>query len=54
MQAAKPREFRVFQPRYRAEQRRLRAMLQLGLEADHVVQRAKRIILPQLNDRHRP
>ena len=49
-QAAKPGKFRLFQPRYRAEQPDLLGVLQLGLEADHVPQRAQLVVLPQLHD----
>ena len=50
MQAAEPRELGVLQARDRAEDAHLLAMLQLGLEADHVAQRAQRIVLAQLHD----
>ena len=50
MQPAEPREFGVLQPRNGAEHRHLLGMLQLRLEAHHVVERAQRIILAQLDD----
>ena len=50
MQPAQPREARVLQAGDHAEDARLLAMLQLGLEADHVPQRAERIVLAQLHD----
>jgi hypothetical protein len=49
----KPRELRVLQSRDRAEDARLLAMLQLGLEADHVPKRAERVVLAQLHHRVR-
>ena len=49
MQTAKSREFRVLKARNRAEQFNLCTVLQLGLEADHVPQRAKFVVLPQLH-----
>ena len=51
MQPTQPRELGVFQARDRAEDAHLLAMLQLGLEADHVVERAERIVLAQLHHR---
>ena len=50
MQAAEPGEFGVLQARDGAEDAHLLGMLQLGLEADHVVERAQRIVLAQLDD----
>ena len=50
MQAAEARELRVLQARDRAEDARLFAVLQLRLEADHVVERAERVVLAQLHD----
>ena len=50
MQAAEPRELGVLQAGDHAEDARLLAVLQLGLEADHVAQRAERIVLAQLHD----
>ena len=50
MQAAEPRELGVLQAGDRAEDARLLAVLQLGLEADHVAERAQRIVLAQLHD----
>ena len=57
MQAAKPRELGVGEARDGAEDAHLLAMLQLGLEADHVEQRAELVVLAQLHDGiglHRP
>ena len=51
MQAAEPREFGVLQPWNGAEDALLRAVLQLGLEADDVVERAELVVLAQLHDR---
>ena len=50
MQAAKASKFGVLEPRDHTEHFRLRAIFQLGLEADHIVERAEGIILPQLNN----
>ena len=50
MQAAEPRELGAREAGDDAEDARLLAVLQLGLEADHVPQRAQRIVLPQLHD----
>ena len=50
VQAAEPRELGLLQPGDHAEDVGLRAVLQLGLEADHVPQRAQRIVLAQLDD----
>ena len=52
--AAQPREFGILQPGDGAEDAHLLAMLQLGLEADHVPQRAERIVLAELDDGVRP
>ena len=49
MQAAEARELGVLQARDHAEDARLLAVLQLGLEADHVPQRAERVVLAQLH-----
>ncbi len=49
MQAAEAREFRLSETRDHAEDAHLFGVLQLGLEADHVVERAQRIVLPQLH-----
>ena len=49
MQPAEPRELRVLEPRDHAEDPHLLAILQLGLEAHHVAQRAERIVLPELH-----
>ena len=51
MQAAEPRKFRALQPRNGAQHARLLAVFQLGLEADHIIERAERIILAQLHHR---
>ena len=51
VQAAEPRELGVLQPRNGAEDARLFAVLQLGLEADHVEQRAELVVLAKLHDR---
>src|SRR5690606_35110126 len=50
VQAAEPRELGVAEPGNHAEDAGLLAMLQLGLEADHIVERAERIVLAQLHD----
>ena len=50
MNAAEPRELRLLQARNGAEDAHLLAVLQLGLEADHVEQRAELVVLPQLHD----
>ena len=50
MQAAQPRELGVLEARDHAEDLGLGAVLQLGLEADHVEQGAERIVLTQLDD----
>ena len=51
MNAAKPRELRLLQCRNGAEDAHLLGMFQLGLEADHVEQRAELVVLPELHDR---
>src|SRR3954462_3238468 len=51
VQAAEPGEFGVLETRNGAEHALLRAIVQLGLEADDVVERAELVVLPQLNDR---
>src|SRR5690349_1530854 len=53
MQPAEPRELGVLQSRNGAEYALLRAMLQLGLEADDVVERAELVVLTELHDRIR-
>ena len=50
VQAAEPRELGPLQARNGAEDARLLAVLQLGLEADHVEQRAELVVLAQLHD----
>ena len=50
MNAAEPRELGLFQSRNGAEDAHLFAMLQLGLEADHVEQRAELVVLAKLHD----
>jgi hypothetical protein len=50
MQAAEPGELGVLQPGNGAEHAHLLAVLQLGLEADHVVERAELVVLAQLHD----
>ena len=50
MQAAQPCEIGILQPRNAAEDAHLLGIFELRLEADHVVERAQRIILPQLDD----
>ena len=50
MQPAEPRELGVLQARNGAEDADLLAVLQLGLEADHVEQRAELVVLAQLHD----
>ena len=50
MQAAEPRELGVLQAGDGAEQPHLLAVLHLGLEADHVEERAERVVLPELHD----
>ena len=51
MQAAEAGEFGVLQARDGAEDAHLLAVLQLGLEADHVEQRAELVVLAQLHHR---
>ena len=51
MQPAEPRELGLLQARNGAEQPDLLAVLHLGLEADHVEERAERVVLPKLHDR---
>ena len=53
MQPAEPGEFRILEPGNAAEHALLRAMLQLGLETDDVVERAELVVLAQLHDRVR-
>src|SRR5262249_61359889 len=48
MQAAQARELRVLQSGDGVEDAHLLAMLELGLEAHHVEQRAEPVVLPQL------
>ena len=50
MQAAEPREFGVFKARDHAEDAHLLGVLELGLKAHHVVERAQSIVLPELHD----
>ncbi len=50
MQPAEPCELRLLQPRNGAEDLLLRAVFQLGLETDHVVERAELVVLAQLHD----
>ena len=50
MQAAEPRKLRLLEAGDHAEDVGLPAVLELGLEADHVPERAQRIVLPQLHD----
>ena len=49
--AAEPRELGLLQAGDGAEDARLLAVLELGLEADHVEQRAELVVLAQLHDR---
>ena len=51
MNAAEPRELGVLQPRNGAEDAHLLGVLQLGLEAHHVEQRAELVVLAKLHDR---
>ena len=50
MEAAEARELGVLETGDHAEDARLLAMLQLGLEAHHVPQIAERIVLAKLHD----
>ncbi len=50
MQAAEPGKFGVLEPGNGAEDALLCAVFQFGLEADHVVERAKLVVLTQLHD----
>ncbi len=50
VQAAEPRELGPLQPRDGAEHLDLGAVLQLRLEAHHVVERAERVVLAELDD----
>ncbi len=54
MQPAEARELGVLEPRDHAEDAHLLGMLELGLEADHVPQRAERVVLPKLHHGMRP
>ena len=54
VQPAEPGELGALQPGDHAEDARLLAVPQLRLEADHVVERAERIVLAQLHDGMRP
>src|SRR5690349_13498557 len=54
MEAAEPSELGILETRNGPEQPHLFGMLQLGLEADHVPERAERIVLAELDDRIRP
>ena len=49
VQAAEPRKFGFRKPWNGMEDARLFAMLELGLEADHVEQGAQVVVLPQLH-----
>ena len=49
MQAAEAREFGILQARNGAENPHLFAVFELGLEAHHVEQRAKFVVLAQLD-----
>src|SRR4051794_23031956 len=51
MQPAEPGEFRAMKARDDAKDAQLLAVLELGLEADHVVERAEAVILAQLDHR---
>ena len=50
MDAPEPGELRPFEARDHAEDARLLAVFELGLEADDVEQGAERIVLPELHD----
>src|SRR3546814_14026220 len=50
VEAAQPRELGLLQAGDGAEQADLFGMLELGLEADHVPQRAERIVLTELDN----
>src|SRR6185312_9765156 len=50
MQAAEPGEFGVLEARNGTEYALLRAVVQLGLKTDHVVERAELVVLAQLHD----
>src|SRR6185312_3563307 len=50
MNAAEARELGVLQPRYGAEYPHLLAVLQFGLEANHVEQAGELVVLAQLDD----
>ncbi len=50
MKAAEAGEFRIFETRNHLEDAGLRAVFQLRLETDHVVERAERIVLTELHD----
>ena len=54
MQPAEPGEFGLLQARDGAKNALLFTVLQLGLEADHVPQRAERVVLTQLDHGIRP
>src|SRR5690625_4840981 len=49
MDTAETRELRLLQSRNHAKDPKLLAILQLGLEADHVEQRRQRIVLTKLD-----
>ena len=51
VQPAEPRELGILEAGDGAEDAHLLGMLQLGLEADHVVERAQRIVLAKLDHR---
>jgi len=48
--ATKTGEFSVLKSRNGSEYFNLRAVFQLGLETDHVPERAKRVVLAQLDN----
>ncbi|MCY1240280.1 hypothetical protein D9M72_531180 [compost metagenome] len=50
MQAAEACKFGILQARDHPEDFRLGAVFQLRLKADHIVERAKRVVLAQLHD----
>src|SRR3546814_18770667 len=52
--APQPREFGILQARNGAEQFNLRSIFELGLESDHVPQRAQLVVLTQLDYGIRP
>ena len=54
MEPAETRELCLLESRDHAEHAHLFAMFELGLEADHVPQRAERIVLTELHHGVRP